>query len=220
MPDSYFRNRRDATISIAKLTLSDSDRGVTGHPGTETLRLVVDASPLVMAIWSLSGQTWTSPTRSPWSTRQYKNAGSHHWSRRRPRTCPHVHQRRATITPTEVATMFRVDPRPSHDGEGRKLTSIRTLGDTGGTGRLRFVHCSRVFRSSAPSDLLPSSPGGRPSGTAQGECGSTRSMKWGVGPGGGVPHRGCCPAGKSPARHIPEGRCRGRSARRGGSHDA
>jgi hypothetical protein len=28
--------------------------GATGHPGTETLRLVVDASPLVMAIWSLS----------------------------------------------------------------------------------------------------------------------------------------------------------------------
>ena len=30
-------------------------------------------------------------------------------------------------------------------------------------------------------------------------------MEWGVGPGGEVPHRGCCPAGKSPARHIPEG---------------
>ena len=67
------------------------------------------------------------------------------------------------------------------------------------------MHCSRVFRSSAPSDLLPSSPCGRPSGTAQGEYGGTRSMEWGVGPGGGVPHRGCCPAGKSPARHIPEG---------------
>jgi hypothetical protein len=81
------------------------------------------------------------------------------------------------------------------------------------------VHCSRVFRSSAPSDLLPSSPSGRPSGTAQGECGSTRSMEWGVGPGGGVPHRRCCPAGKSPARHIPEGtwpgpvRSQGRVAR-------
>jgi hypothetical protein len=53
----------------------------------------------------------------------------------------------------------------------------------------------------------------------QGECGSTRSMEWGVGPGGGVPHRGCCPAGKSPARHIPEGtlpgpvRSQGRVAR-------
>jgi hypothetical protein len=81
------------------------------------------------------------------------------------------------------------------------------------------VHCSRVFRSSAPSDLLPSSPCGCPSGTAQGECGSTRSMEWGVGPGGGVPHRRCCPAGKSPARHTPEGtlpgpvRSQGRVAR-------
>ena len=41
------------------------------------------------------------------------------------------------------------------------------------------MHCSRVFRSSAPSDLLPSSPGGRPSGTAPGECGSTRSTEMG-----------------------------------------
>ena len=37
----------------------------------------------------------------------------------------------------------------------------------------------------------------------QGECGSTRSMEWGVGPGGGVPHRGCCPAGKSPRQAHP-----------------
>ena len=65
------------------------------------------------------------------------------------------------------------------------------------------MHCSRVFRSSVPSDLLPSSPCGRPSGTARGGCGSTRSMEWGVGPGGGVPHRGCCPAGKSPRQAHP-----------------
>jgi len=67
------------------------------------------------------------------------------------------------------------------------------------------VHCSRVFRSSAPSDLLPSSPGGRPSGAAPGECGSTRSMEWGVGPGREVSHRGCCPAEILPAGHIGEG---------------
>jgi hypothetical protein len=35
------------------------------------------------------------------------------------------------------------------------------------------VPCLREFRSSAPSDLLPSSPGGRPSG----ECGGTRSKE-------------------------------------------
>jgi hypothetical protein len=82
------------------------------------------------------------------------------------------------------------------------------------------VHCSRVFRSSAPSDLLPSSPGRRPSGAAPGECGSTRSTEWGVGPGGEVSHRGCCPAGILPAGPILEGTCRGRSALRSGSHDA
>ncbi len=69
------------------------------------------------------------------------------------------------------------------------------------------MHCSRVFRSSVRSDLLPSSPGRRPSGATQGECGSTRSMKWGVGPGGRVSHRGGCPAEISPRwahprRHV------------------
>ena len=67
------------------------------------------------------------------------------------------------------------------------------------------MHCSRVFRSSAPSDLLPSSPSGRPSGTAQGECGSTRSMEWGVGPGGGVPHRRVL-SGREIARQAHPGR--------------
>jgi hypothetical protein len=67
------------------------------------------------------------------------------------------------------------------------------------------VHCSRVFRSSVPSDALPSSPCERPSGNAQGEHGITRSMEWGVGPGGGVPHRGGCSAGTSIAGHILEG---------------
>jgi hypothetical protein len=66
------------------------------------------------------------------------------------------------------------------------------------------VHCSQVFRSSGPSDLLPSSPGRCPSRTAQGESGSTRSKEWGVGPGGRVSHRGCCPAEISPAGHIRE----------------
>jgi hypothetical protein len=43
-------------------------------------------------------------------------------------------------------------------------------------------------------------------------------MEWGVGPGGGVPHRGGCPAGTSVAGHILEGtlpgpvRSRGRVA--------
>jgi len=65
------------------------------------------------------------------------------------------------------------------------------------------VHCSRVFRSSVRSDLLPPSPGRRPSGATQGECGSTRSREWGVGPGGRVSHRGGCPAEISPRRAHP-----------------
>ena len=44
------------------------------------------------------------------------------------------------------------------------------------------MHCSRVFRSSAPSDHLPSSRGGAPRVPGQCECGSTRSTEWGVGP--------------------------------------
>ena len=65
------------------------------------------------------------------------------------------------------------------------------------------MHCSQVFRSSAPSDLLLSSPGRRPSGAAPDERGSTRSTEWGVGPGGEVSHRGCCPAEISPRRAHP-----------------
>ena len=76
------------------------------------------------------------------------------------------------------------------------------------------MHCSRVFRSSVPSDLLPSSPCGRPSGAAQGECGSTRSMEWGVGPGA------ACQSTELPGRADLEGMFRGRSALRGGSYDA
>jgi hypothetical protein len=69
LPDSYLRIRRDA-ISVATLTLSDSSRRSNWALRYRNLRLVVDASPLVMAIWSLSGQIWTSPTCSAWSTRQ------------------------------------------------------------------------------------------------------------------------------------------------------
>jgi len=40
--------------------------------------------------------------------------------------------------------MFRVAPQDRHTlAKAGKLTSIRTLGDTGATGRLRFVHYSR-----------------------------------------------------------------------------
>jgi hypothetical protein len=64
LPGHYFRNRRDATISIATLTVSDSVRRSNWASGTKTLRLVVDASRLVMAIWSLSA-IWDIPDRLP-----------------------------------------------------------------------------------------------------------------------------------------------------------
>jgi hypothetical protein len=80
------------------------------------------------------------------------------------------------------------------------------------------VHCLRVFRSSAPSELLPSSPGGRPSGVALSEFGSTRSMEWGVGLGGEVSQQGL--SGRDIARRVILGgtlsgpvRSQGRAAR-------
>jgi hypothetical protein len=50
-------SRIDATISIARITLSDAIERATGgnggQPEAETERRVIDLSPLVMAIWSL-----------------------------------------------------------------------------------------------------------------------------------------------------------------------
>ena len=104
--------------------------GVTGHPGTETLRLVVDASPLVMAIWSLSA-IWDIPDRLPTEHQaipetQDRNTGpggeATHMSARTPEAEP-------LLTPAEVATMFRVDPKTvTRWAKAGKLTSIRTLG--------------------------------------------------------------------------------------------
>ena len=105
--------------------------GVTGHPGTETLRLVVDASPLVMAIWSLSA-IWDIPDRLHMEERQAiqesqdRSTGpggeATHMSARTPEAEP-------LLTPAEVATMFRVDPKTvTRWAKAGKLTSIRTLG--------------------------------------------------------------------------------------------
>jgi len=104
--------------------------GVTGHPGTETLRLVVDVSPLVMAIWSLSA-IWDIPDRlltehQATQETQDRNTGpggeATHMSARTPEAEP-------LLTPAEVATMFRVDPKTvTRWAKAGKLTSIRTLG--------------------------------------------------------------------------------------------
>jgi hypothetical protein len=64
LPGRYARIRRDATISIATLTVSENVRRRNWAFRYETLRLVVDASRLVMAIWSLSA-IWDIPDRLP-----------------------------------------------------------------------------------------------------------------------------------------------------------
>ena len=48
----YFRISPDATISITRITVSDTDPRSNGHPAPETSHLVVDLLPVVMAIWS------------------------------------------------------------------------------------------------------------------------------------------------------------------------
>ncbi len=60
------------------------------------------------------------------------------------------------LTPAEVATMFRVDPKTvTRWAKGAKLTSIRTLGGHRRYRGQKSVHCSRVFRSSVPSNIPP-----------------------------------------------------------------
>jgi hypothetical protein len=81
------------------------------------------------------------------------------------------------------------------------------------------VHCSRVFRSSAPSDLLPSSPYGRPSGTARVNAVALDRWNGGSAPVAECRTEGAVRQGNRPARHIPEGtlpgpvRSQGRVAR-------
>ncbi|MFC7731411.1 hypothetical protein [Actinomadura keratinilytica] len=53
--------------------------------------------------------------------------------------------------------MFRVDPKTvTRWAKAGKLTSIRTLGDTGATARLRCGRCWRVSRSSVRSSTFRS----------------------------------------------------------------
>jgi excisionase family DNA binding protein len=102
----------------------------TGQVTTKTLLLVVDASPVVMAIWSLSA-IWDIPTapekhQARTSRTQDRCTGpggeAVYMSARTPEAEP-------LLTPAEVATMFRVDPKTvTRWAKAGKLTSIRTLG--------------------------------------------------------------------------------------------
>jgi excisionase family DNA binding protein len=94
------------------------------------LHVVVDLSPLVMAIWSLSA-IWDIHDRllrerQALQGTQDRSTGpggeATHMSARTPEAEP-------LLTPAEVATMFRVDPKTvTRWAKAGKLTSIRTLG--------------------------------------------------------------------------------------------
>jgi hypothetical protein len=65
------------------------------------------------------------------------------------------------LTPAEVATMFRVDPKTvTRWAKAGKLTPSARWGVTVGTGKLRFARCSQASHSSAWSNgrLQPLSP--------------------------------------------------------------
>ena len=94
------------------------------------MHLVVDASPLVMAIWSLSAIS-DIPDRLRMEHQAIQaiagcstgpGGEATHMSARTPEAEP-------LLTPAEVATMFRVDPKTvTRWAKAGKLTSIRTLG--------------------------------------------------------------------------------------------
>ena len=98
---------------------------------TETLLPVVDLSPLVMAIWSertiwdIRGRFFTE-SHEQQGKRRDRSTGpggeAVNMSARTPEAEP-------LLTPAEVATMFRVDPKTvTRWAKAGKLTSIRTLG--------------------------------------------------------------------------------------------
>jgi len=101
-----------------------------GRRRAETVLLVVDVLPLVMAIWSLSA-IWDIPDTFSKEHQTKQETHHHHigpggeathMSARTPEAEP-------LLTPAEVATMFRVDPKTvTRWAKAGKLTSIRTLG--------------------------------------------------------------------------------------------
>ena len=86
------------------------------------------------------------------------------------------------LTPAEVATMFRVDPKTvTRWAKAGKLTSIRTLVATAGTGRPRSVPCSRGSRSHVRNEESPYAIGqGGPGLVAGGVRSPGRSRKYGA----------------------------------------
>ena len=83
LPDSYFRIWRDATISIARITLSDSDRRSNWASRYRNFapggRRVTAGDGNMVPVGHI-GHPRQAPHGAPGNTR---NAGSQHWSRRR-----------------------------------------------------------------------------------------------------------------------------------------
>ena len=120
------------TISIAEITGSDVVDGVTGHIRDRihagSCRLVTAGD----ARWTLWGHMGISNDKLPSGTKaaqqqhedRYTDPGGEAapMSARTPEAEP-------LLTPAEVATMFRVDPKTvTRWAKAGKLTSIRTLG--------------------------------------------------------------------------------------------
>jgi excisionase family DNA binding protein len=107
-----------------------------GQCVTESLLLVVDLSPLVMAIWpqwahmghpgrfrrELPGLQGAMESKKAQDASTGPGGEAVPMSARTPEAEP-------LLTPAEVATMFRVDPKTvTRWAKAGKLTSIRTLG--------------------------------------------------------------------------------------------
>jgi len=125
-----FPNLPVATVRVARITQRDKDLRTTARLVSKVLLRVVDLSPLVMAIWPQQA-IWDIHGRLPNGARNKQKTQDRspgpggeavHMSARTPEAEP-------LLTPAEVATMFRVDPKTvTRWAKAGKLTSIRTLG--------------------------------------------------------------------------------------------
>src|SRR5579859_6131946 len=130
-PATISESEHDATKSIARITLSDSDPRSNGASQYRKLapggRLVTGGDGNMVSV----GHMGHPRQGSLGSRKAQRDTGSEstgpggeatHMSARTPEAEP-------LLTPAEVATMFRVDPKTvTRWAKAGKLTSIRTLG--------------------------------------------------------------------------------------------
>jgi excisionase family DNA binding protein len=132
MRGQYFRIQPDATISIARITVSDTDPRSKGTSRTRNFavggRLVTAGDGNMVSVdhmrTSTTSSLWSNKDRQQQHRDRYTGPGGEAapMSARTPEAEP-------LLTPAEVATMFRVDPKTvTRWAKAGKLTSIRTLG--------------------------------------------------------------------------------------------